>query len=92
MNSNVKQLQAVKKVNHPFVLVCLYMCNVKISAQGWQFLLHEAATFEENVIIYEDFNANSRLWGNTCTNKQGVELENALVSFDLMHCISMTAG
>lgn len=77
------ELQAVKiqNINHPFVLVNVCACNVKINGQGWQF---RVATFE-NVTFCEDVNAKGRLCGKTCVNKQYVKIEVALLSFDLEH-------
>lgn len=89
--SDVLKLQAIKikNVNHPFVVVNVYVCNAKINCQDCQFL-HEIATFQKNVIFCWDFNDKSRLWGNTHTNKQFAELEDALVF--LTSCTSTTAG
>ena len=83
-NCNQLQLHAVRiQTTNPLLLVNVYACNAKVSAQMWM-CLNEIMLTESNVVFCGDFNAKSRMWGNKSTNKQGEELEDALVSMDLI--------
>ena len=87
-NCDEIQLHAVsiRNLPQPFVLVNVYACNDRVNAQKWQ-CLRDINDQRRIVIFCGDFNAKGTLWGNTSTNTQGEELENALITTDLL-CIN----
>ena len=77
-NSGSLQVHAIR-VTAPvqLVVVNVYACNGVVDTSQWQSLFD---LDERNVIYCGDWNARGSDWGNTITNKQGDDLEDALFS------------
>lgn len=67
-----------------FVVVNIYACKGQVDIHTWLRLFdHE----ENNIVFRGHFNARVRQWGSVHTTQQGEDLENALLSSDLI-CIN----
>ena len=84
-SSDNLHLVGVEIYNQPLrYIVNVYACNNSMLQEDWLVLDDMQEALPGKMLICGDFNARGSEWGNTITNPQGIALEDALDSCNLI--------